>query len=232
MKLTISEEVKTLWPQTALGVLHYTATVTPSSPELLEAFEAAIRQSAVAYPLDQIAAQHAVAATRKAYRAFGKDPHAYRNAAEAMLRRCAKGQRLYHINNIVEINNLVSISSGCSIGSYDTAQLQGDVVLRVAEEGAHYPGIGKQSVNIGHLPVLFDAQGAFGNPTSDSRRAMIQEGEREILSVLYGFEGTEALTPWLEKFSALLERYGGAKDIQTWTVPAASLDKVAAERVR
>ena len=218
MKLTISEEIKTLWPQTALGVLHYTAHVAPSSPALLEEFEAAIQQSAQAYKLDQITSQHAVDATRKAYRAFGKDPHAYRNAAEAMLRRCVKGQGLYHINNIVEINNLVSISSGCSIGSYDVSQLKGEIELRLAEEGAHYPGIGKNSVNIGHLPVLFDDEGAFGNPTSDSRRAMIQEGEREIVSVLYGFEGSEALAPWLEEFSALLKKHAGVEDIQTWTV--------------
>ena len=218
MKLTISEEIKTLWPQTALGVLHYTAHVTPSSPALLEEFEAAIQQIAQAYKLEQIASQHAVNATRKAYRAFGKDPHAYRNAAEAMLRRCVKGQGLYHINTIVEINNLVSISSGYSIGSYDVSQLKGDITLRLAEEGAHYPGIGKNSVNIGHLPVLFDDEGAFGNPTSDSRRAMIQEGEREIVSVLYGFEGAEALAPWLEEFSALLKQHAGVESVQTWTV--------------
>ena len=218
MKLTISEEIKTLWPQTALGVLRYTAHVTPSSPALLEEFEAAIQQIAQAYKLEQIASQHAVNATRKAYRAFGKDPHAYRNAAEAMLRRCVKGQGLYHINNIVEINNLVSISSGCSIGSYDVSQLKGDITLRLAEEGAHYPGIGKNSVNIGRLPVLFDDEGAFGNPTSDSRRAMIQEGEREIISVLYGFEGAEALAPWLEAFSSLLKQYAGVQAIQTGTV--------------
>lgn len=218
MKLTISEEIKTLWPKTALGVLHYTAHVTPSSLALLGEFEAAIQQIAQAYKLDQITSQHTVDATRKAYRAFGKDPHAYRNAAEAMLRRCVKGQGLYHINNVVEINNLVSISSGCSIGSYDVSQLKGDITLRLAEEGAHYPGIGKNSVNIGHLPVLFDDEGAFGNPTSDSRRAMIQEGEREIVSVLYGFEGAEALAPWLDEFSALLKQHAGVESIQTWTV--------------
>ena len=55
-------------------------------------------------------------------------------------------------------------------------QLQGEVVLVRAADGAHYDGIGKSSVNIQHLPVLKDELGYFGSPTSDSQRAMIQPG--------------------------------------------------------
>ena len=76
------------------------------------------------------------------------------DAAEAMLRRIVKGNGLYRINNVVDINNLISVSSGYSIGAYDMAQLEEFVQLRCAEDGCHYDGIGKSSVNIGHLPVL------------------------------------------------------------------------------
>ena len=184
MHFSISEEVRSVCPGAALGILHYKANVEPSSPALLQAFDATLARLAAEYQMDTIAKNPHIAATRSAYKALGKSSHEYRNAAEAMLRRVVKQSGLYHINNIVEVNNCISVSSGYSIGSYDTGCLQGDVELRRAPEETHYPGIGKGSVNIGCLPVLYDAEGPFGNPTSDSRRAMIQEGERDIVSQL------------------------------------------------
>lgn len=215
MNITISEEVKALCPGTALGILHYTALVQPSSPELLDAFEAAVRELAGQYEMSAIAKNPRIAATRQAYKALGKSPQEYRNAAEAMLRRVVKNTGLYHINNIVEINNLISITSGYSIGSYDAGGLTPPIELRRAEDGAHYGGIGKGSINIEHLPVLYDALGPFGNPTSDSRRAMIQEGEQEIISVLYAFDGPEPLRPWLQQYADALERYCSVKNLET-----------------
>ena len=213
MVFSISEEVRSTCPDTALGLLHYKASVEQSSPELLQMFEDTLASLASTYQMDTIAQNPHIASTRGAYKALGKSPHEYRNAAEAMLRRVVKQSGLYHINNIVEINNCISVSSGYSIGSYDAACLKGSVELRRAPEGTHYPGIGKGSVNIGCLPVLYDAEGPFGNPTSDSRRAMIQEGSREIVSVLYGFDGPAGLTPWMERFAGMLQQYCGVADV-------------------
>ena len=110
--VTISSELKGLWPATALGVLKYTASVDRSDTSLLSAFDGMVTELSVAYTLESIGKNPHIAATRQAYKALGKSPHEYRNAAEAMLRRVAKGSGLYHINNVVEINNLMSISSG------------------------------------------------------------------------------------------------------------------------
>ena len=218
MNIRIDSEIRTLCPGAALGLLHYTADAAPSSPALLAYFEQTLTALADRYALADIAQNPNIAATRAAYRTLGKNPHEYRNAAEAMLRRIVKGQGLYHINSIIEVNNLVSVTSGWSIGTYDLAQLHGDITLRRAPEGAHYGGIGKGSVNIGHLPVLYDAEGPFGNPTSDSRRAMVQPGRRELLSVIYGFDGGSTLSPYLEQFRKLLQTYCGVAEVQIWTV--------------
>ena len=213
MHFSISEEVRSVCPGAALGILHYKANVEPSSPALLQAFDAALARLAAEYQMDTIAKNPHIAATRSAYKALGKSPHEYRNAAEAMLRRVVKQSGLYHINNVVEVNNCISVSSGYSIGSYDTGCLQGDVELRRAPEETHYPGIGKGSVNIGCLPVLYDAEGPFGNPTSDSRRAMIQEGERDIVSVLCSFDGPAELKPWMDQFAGMLQQYCGVTQV-------------------
>lgn len=218
MKISISDEIKTLCLGTALGVLYYKVTVEPSSVKLLDIFDSTIAKLSKGCTLDAIVQNSHIAATRRAYKALGKSPHEYRNAAEAMLRRIVKNAELYHINNVVEINNLISVSSGYSIGSYDLGELKGAVELRRAENGARYDGIGKGSVNIEHLPVLYDDLGPFGNPSSDSRRAMIQSGKRDIISILYSFDGREGLKPWIEQFSRNLEQYCGVKGIEIWIV--------------
>jgi DNA/RNA-binding domain of Phe-tRNA-synthetase-like protein len=212
MELKISDEVRTLCPDTALGVLFYRAEVAESPQALLDKFDDAQRTLGERYTLETIADIPHIASTRDAYRALGKSPHEYRNAAEAMLRRIVKGSGLYRINNVVDVNNLISVSSGYSIGSYDVSGLSGGVTLHRAQEGSHYDGIGKESVNIGRLPVLYDALGPFGNPSSDSRRAMIRPGRRDVMSVVYSFDGDAGLREWLPRFAALLEKYSGASE--------------------
>lgn len=214
MNIYISEEIKALVPSTALGIIKYTAIVDKSCAEQLKDFDEKINELEKNIPVSAIAELPHVASTRKAYKSLGKSPTEYRNAAEAMLRRIAKGQGLYHINNVVEVNNLISVSSGYSIGSYDTDGLKGKIELRHAEDGAHYDGIGKGSVNIGRLPVLYDELGAVGNPTSDSRRAMITEGRHEIISVIYSFDGKKELEELLDKFAGLLRQYCNAESIE------------------
>ena len=218
MSIGIDNALKRLCSGAALGVLHYKAMVAPSSQAQRMEFDRKLAQLQGDTLLENVAKDPHIAATREAYKALGKNPKEYRNAAEAMLRRIIKGKGLYYINNVVEVNNLISVSSGYSIGSYDISDLHGDIMLRRADEGLHYEGIGKGSVNIGCLPVLFDDDGAFGNPTSDSRRAMIQEGRREIYSIFYAFDGPVGLGPWMEKFCQLLERFCDVHGVERWTV--------------
>lgn len=214
MDISISEKLKEMWPQAALGILEYEADVTKSSEELLGVFEGAIERLSDEYCMDDISRLPHVEATRKAYKALGKNPSEYRNAAEAMLRRVVKSSGLYHINNIVEVNNLISISSGYSIGSYDLDEVKGSVIYERAEEDLHYAGIGKSNVNIGFIPTLHDDEGAFGNATSDSQRAMIKEGHRKIASIIYSFDGTDGLQTWMDEFEADLKKYCGVSEVK------------------
>lgn len=218
MKISISDEVSSICPGAALGVLSYKAYVMQSTQELLKLFGDTISIVSEQYSIDKIAQNSHVTTTRQAYKDLGKSPYEYRNASEAMIRRIVQGKGLYHINNIVEINNLISIISGYSIGSYDVNQLNGNIELRRANIGTHYNGIGKDSVNIEYLPTLYDGSGPFGNPSSDSRRAMIQLGEHEIISVIYSFDGVEELDNLLEKFSLYVKDYCGAININKWIV--------------
>lgn len=209
MQIKISEEVKKLVPSCALGVIVYKAEIEKASDELTEYFNSVTGKIESKYETKDIAEMPHIRPTRAAYKSLGKDPHSYRSAAEQMLRRIILKKGLYHVNNAVDINNIISVTSGYSIGSYDTEQLKGDVTLCRAPEGTHYKGIGKDSYeyNVEFLPALFDDDGCFGNPSSDSQRTMLKNGEREVLFIFYAFDGKDGLDFRIDETERLLSKY-------------------------
>ncbi|MBP3402327.1 MAG: hypothetical protein J6L82_00285 [Alphaproteobacteria bacterium] len=214
--ILIDDSLKALLPRAALGVLSCAADVAESGAGQLEEFDKLTEALETKYPdLPFVAQNPHVAATREAYKALGKDPSKYRNSAEAMLRRIAKKNGLYRVNNAVDINNMVSVESGYSLGSYDLAAVKGQIVWKRTPDGEKYQGIGKDVLNIEHLPALYDDEGVFGNPTSDSRRTMINPGQgRRLLYVIYAFDGVEELPAWLDKTEALLVKFAAARDVE------------------
>ena len=156
--------------------------------------------------------------SRAAYKAFGKDPSRYRVSSEALIRRIGQGKGLYEVNTVVDVNNLISIESGFSAGSYDVEKLGDRLVFRIGKKGETYQGIGKDEVNIEALPVLSDEEGAIGSSTSDSRRAMITEDAREVLTLIYSFSDNQNLEKAMESGKKYLEAYAKAEDIQGWIV--------------
>ncbi len=208
--ITLSPELAALYPQTSLGILRYTANVTNQTPELDNTIAAAVANTQTRYKLEDIAKLTQIANTRIAYKTCGKAPSEYRNSAEALLRRIVKGLGLYKVNNVVDTGNLFSVQTGFSAGSYDLSKVNGHITLRHAPAETHYEGIGKNSVNVGFLPALFDEQGAFGNPCSDSLRTSVTETAHEILTVIYAFCPEPELAAALDTYEQLLKTYCNA----------------------
>ena len=122
---------------------------------------------------------------RTLYKALGIDPTKTRPSNEALLRRALKGETLYRINTLVDALNLVSLREQLPFGLYDLDRVRPPVVLRRGTPGEAYEGIRKGSVNVEGRPVLVDASGPFGNPTSDSLRTAITLSTRDALVVAY-----------------------------------------------
>lgn len=220
--ILIDDSLRAALPGAVLGVLACTADVAESPAGQLAEFDALTEKLSAQYKeLADVAKNPHVAATREAYKALGKDPSKYRNSAEAMLRRIAKKNGLYRVNNAVDINNMISVESGYSLGSYDLSAVRGQIVWKRTPGGEKYKGIGKDVLNIEHLPALYDDDGVFGNPTSDSRRTMINAGrDKELLYVIYAFDGEAGLDGWLEKTAALLEKHAAARNIRIQHIKA------------
>ncbi len=126
---------------------------------------------------------------RALYKALGLDPTKTRPSSESLARRALKGETLYRINTLVDALNLVSLREQLSFGLYDLARVRPPVTFRKGRPGEAYEGIRKGSVHVEGRPVLVDAEGPFGNPTSDSLRTSITLESREVLVVAYAPAG-------------------------------------------
>lgn len=211
--------MKKLWPATRVGCLQYRVKVEKKNEELWKYLKKDIfrktKDEIFDYGVNEIPN---IKESRAAYKEFGKDPSRYRVSSEALIRRIGQGKGLYEVNTVVDVNNLISIESGFSAGSYDVEKLGDRLVFRIGKKGETYQGIGKDEVNIEALPVLSDEEGAIGSSTSDSRRAMITEDAREVLTLIYSFSDNQDLEKAMESGKKYLEAYAKAEDIQGWIV--------------
>jgi len=153
------------------------------------------------------------AEARTLYKALGIDPTKTRPSNEALLRRALKGESLYRINTLVDALNLVSLREQLPFGLYDLARVSPPVTLRRGSADEQYEGIRKGPVSVSGRPVLVDALGPFGNPTSDSLRTSISLETSRALVVAYAPAGYAApsLQAVLERTAETLTRFcGGA----------------------
>ena len=217
--LTIDSSMKSLWPAVRVGCFQYKVQVEKKNEDMWIYLKKDIFRKAkddiFDYGVNDIPN---IKESRAAYKAFGKDPSRYRVSSEALIRRIGQGKGLYEVNTVVDVNNLISIESGFSVGSYDVAHIEDELIFRVGRPGETYKGIGKDDINIEGLPVLADERGAIGSSTSDSERAMITEEAQEVLTLIYSFSANKDLEKAMEYGKNYLEKYAGATEVESWIV--------------
>jgi len=213
--ISIDPALKTKVEALTLGCISAAVTVSEHDAALWQIITQRLETLQAELTTAQIPTLPAVQAQRAAYKTIGKDPGRYRGSAEALLRRVVQGKGLPAINTLVDINNLLSLETRHPIGAYDLGKLRGPVILRIGQSGESYQGIGKGAINIENLPVLADADGPFGSPTSDSQRAPVTPAASEILLVIFAFSGPADLAKNLQRAGELLTRHAAAQQIET-----------------
>ncbi|MBR1797794.1 MAG: hypothetical protein IJ757_07275 [Clostridiales bacterium] len=216
INITIDSKLKETYSSIRLGCLTFDCDVKPSDDffwkYMNEEVLPKVREDIEGKEWNEIPG---VRGSRLAYKAFGRNPGRYRVSSESLLRRVRREDELYHINSVVDVNNLVSVTSGLSVGSYDISKIEGDVILRKAEQGEGYEGIGKEFLDMENMLVLADAKGVFGSSMSDSTRAMVTEDAHKILVVIYCFEDDVDLNSLLDTSRKAFETYAGAVNIES-----------------
>jgi len=212
--IQISEEIKSLWQDTAIGFMSAKVRVKDTPGNLQYKLQKEVEQVRQELSLEDISSLPQIYTGRKAYRSFGKAPTRYRLSSEALFRRILKGQGMYFVNNIVNINNLLSIQSRLPICAFDGNNIQAPATFRLGRKNEEYYGIGRGKLNIENLPVFSDVHGAFGSPTSDSERVKITTETRLLYMSIVSFQGTTALHLQLDKLKTYLQTYAEARDIE------------------
>jgi DNA/RNA-binding domain of Phe-tRNA-synthetase-like protein len=209
MSITIAPELQ---GRVMLGVFRLDGvTVVAGSPALNDEVDALCAETRSRYGGGKSAEVPGAEDARRLYKALGIDPTKTRPSNEALLRRALKGESLYRINTLVDALNLSSLRFQLPFGLYDHDRIVGAVLLRKGSGGESYEGIRKGSVNVEGRPVLVDAEGPFGNPTSDSARTCITESTRAALVVAYAPAGysSRRLDEVLDGTEACLVRHCG-----------------------
>lgn len=193
MKIIVSKEIENVCPNFVGACVEAQVKNSPYCAELWQEINALGEHYRQVLSTETLKAISGIEATRRVYRACGKDPSRYRPAAEALIRRQLKGKDLYQIDTLVDLVNLASIRYGYSIGGFDADKFQGDTLtLGVGREGEPYEGIGRGMINIAGLPVYRDAKGGVGTPTSDNERTKISLATTHLVVLINGYDGDEA----------------------------------------
>lgn len=215
MQLILSEEIRKAAPGLTVLLVEANIENAPTSDELWQELTTVSERMRGSYEMDMINKRPAIAATRKAYKACGKEPNRYRPSSEALCRRMVKGLELYRSLTVIDLINLLSVATGHSIGGFDADKIVGDkLTIGIGREEEPYEAIGRGPLNVAGLPILRDEQGGIGTPTSDHERTKLSEETKHLVMVfnMYGeempLEDIKILT------CRLLELYAHATDIK------------------
>lgn len=213
-QISISNRLATKVPELVLSCIECNVDIQPINDTLWNEIGQKVDSISSSLKIEEISKIPTITASRKAYKACGKDPLRYRLSADSLLRRVVKRNEIYQINNVVDLLNLISISTGFSIGGYDSKKIEGDVVYGIGEQNEPYQGIGRGEVNIENMPVFRDAQGAFGTATSDSVRTSVSLETTRFLMIIIDYAVSPQLSEATNLAISLLEKYSAATNIK------------------
>lgn len=193
MKIIVEDKIEAVCPSFVGACVEVDVENSVHSAELWQLIDEQGEKFCQTLNTESLKDISAIAATRRVYKACGKDPSRYRPSSEALIRRMLQGKQLYQIDTLVDLINLASITYGYSIGGFDADKFDGDTLtLGVGREGEPYEGIGRGPINIAGLPVYRDATGGVGTPTSDNERTKMELGTRHLVALVNGYDGNEA----------------------------------------
>ena len=168
MKILVSDEIEKVCPSFVGAHVEVSVRNTPYSEGLWNEINRLEQQFRATLTTETLKDISGIAATRRVYRACGKD------------------------STLVDLVNLASIKFGYSIGGFDAEKFEGDTLtLGIGKAGEPYEGIGRGLINIEGLPVYRDSRGGVGTPTSDNERTKIDLNTTHLLVLINGYDGNE-----------------------------------------
>ena len=221
MKIIVSQEIASVCPEFVGAAVEAWVKNSAYSQELWDEIHLLEEKFRASLTTDSLKDMPSIAATRRVYKACGKDPSRYRPASEQLIRRMLQGKELYQIDTLVDLVNLASIAYGYSIGGFDADKFVGETLtLGVGREGEPYEGIGRGPLNIAGLPVYRDVMGGVGTPTSDNERTKMTMETTHLVVLVNGYDGDrERVMANAQYIQQLVERFASGTDCSITLYP-------------
>ena len=241
----VQDQVLARVPQYVLGLIAIPdVEVGPTTPEisdLLTAAEDAVHRQELSKA--DVSALPSIAAWREAYRTVGASPSKFPCAAESVLRRVAKGDRLPRINTLVDLCNAVSLEARLPVASCDVGGVGDTLAVRLAEGDEVYLPLGAPEAAEHPEPgevIYADGQGRAHSRRWNWRQSDVVKtdvGRRRLLiTVEAAHEGGRAdVEATLARIGERLDRLTASRqaplvlDAATWSADlfAAALPRAA-----
>jgi DNA/RNA-binding domain of Phe-tRNA-synthetase-like protein len=151
-------------------------------------------------------------AVRALLRQGGFKPTGRSKPASEYLLNAAKDGRLVPISFVVDVCNLVSLHSGLPISVVDLDRAREPFRVGIAPAASSYVfNASGQTIDLGGLLCLFDAEGPCANAVKDAQRTKTTDATRRTLSLIWGTKGLPGRAGRAEqRYRALLEKAGAS----------------------
>ena len=190
MSLKIDSKLKTRFPDLTVLTLRIKGVQIQKRGAELEKFKVEVmRQVRNDYNLDSVKDHPTFRAYRDFFWSIKIDPTKIRPAAEALIRRILAGKTIPSINTLVDAYNLASIKSRIALATFDADKLEGDLLMRFAEEGEQFIGIGMKKPLIlkgGEIVVSDDQKLIAVYPYRDADNTKVTEETENIMMLVCG----------------------------------------------
>ena len=156
---------------------------------------------------------------RDLLRGGGYKPTGRGKPSSEYLVRAAEEGFLKSINVAVDAINAVSLHSGIPISIIDLDRAQEPFRIARPEPGTSYVfNPAGQTIDIGGLLSLFDAEGPCANAVKDSQRTKTHEATRRMLTILWGSRDLEEglMDQATDTYTGIVARLGGSCDEVTF----------------
>jgi DNA/RNA-binding domain of Phe-tRNA-synthetase-like protein len=198
MDLKIDTQLKTRFPELTVLTCNIKGVRVEKRNVELEKFEDELmKQVREKYDLETLKNLPTFRAYRDFFWRVGIDPTKNRPAAEALIRRILRGRTIPHINTLVDAYNLASIKTEIALAAFDADKLEGDLLMRFAEKGEEFLGIGmeKPMVLQGGEIVISDGEKLVAiYPYRDADDTKITEKTKNVMLLVCGVPGIEEET--------------------------------------
>ncbi|MGC8850115.1 MAG: B3/B4 domain-containing protein [Candidatus Bathyarchaeia archaeon] len=193
MPITLHPELRRRFPGLEVQAIRLAdVEVKKEKPELEIFKEEVVRRARGRWTLEGLREHPNLRAYRDFFWRIGIDPTKVRPSAEALIRRILHGNPLPRINTLVDAYNLASVETALSLAAFDEDKLRGQLLMRMAEGGESFLGIGMSrpvSLRGGEIIITDSERPIAIYPYRDAEHSKVTEETRNVLILVCGVPG-------------------------------------------